>query len=111
MPEPEPVPDSKRKRLQPDPNTKSRHTTNGEPLPTTDPVAEWTTEHVCTWAAAIGLPEQPCVANLRSGRVDGAALLEIESDEMRDELQFPIGERKRLLRHVARLRELVADGA
>eukprot|EP01043_Picozoa_sp_COSAG02_P061867 COSAG02_NODE_8401_length_2584_cov_2406.138028_3_plen_52_part_00 len=49
--------------------------------------------------------------NLRSGRVDGAALLEIESDEMRDELKFPIGERKRLLRQVARLRELVADGA
>jgi hypothetical protein len=41
--------------------------------------------------------------------VDGAALLEIESDEMRDELQFPIGERKRLLRHVARLREMAAD--
>ena len=30
-------------------------------------------------------------------------MLEIDSDEMRDELQFPIGERKRLLRHVAGL--------
>lgn len=74
-------------------------------LPSAAPVAEWTIEQVCQWAASIGLPDTPCVRNLRTGRVDGEALLEIESDEMRDELQFPIGERKRLLRHVAQLRE------
>ena len=93
--EPQPEP-------EPEPST-GRHATHDAPLPSTDPVAMWTIEQVCAWAAAIGLPETPCIASLRSGRVDGAALLEIDSDEMRDELQFPIGERKRLLRHVARL--------
>jgi len=49
------------------------------------------------------------VSSLRRGRVDGAALLELESDEVRDELAFPIGDRKRLLREIKALRETKAQ--
>ena len=72
------------------------------------PAAAWTIEEVCAWAASVGLPE-PCVSSLRRGRVDGAALLELESDEVRDELAFPIGDRKRLLREIKALRETKAQ--
>ena len=58
----------------------------------------WSVGQVCEWATAIGLPSQPCVANLRVALVDGAALLELSSEEIQHELGFPLGARKLLLR-------------
>ena len=55
----------------------------GGVLPTAAPVGEWSADEAIAWAASTGLPESPCLENLRKGRVDGAALLELESDEVR----------------------------
>ena len=61
----------------------------------------WSVGKVCEWATAIGLPSQPCVTSLRLALVDGAALLELSSDEIQHELGFPLGARKLLLRYLA----------
>ena len=66
-------------------------------------VRAWTVEGVCTWTARLPLPP-PRVQALRSADVDGAALLELTSDEVRDELKFPLGHRKALMRALAQLR-------
>ena len=68
----------------------------------TAPTAEWTVEAVCEWAGAAGL-SGPCVARLRSERIDGAALLELSETDMQEHLTFPLGTRKLLVRERAKL--------
>ena len=66
-------------------------------------VRAWNVEGVCAWAARLPLPE-PRVEALRRAYVDGAALLELTSDEVRDELKFPLGHRNTLMRALATIR-------
>ena len=64
-------------------------------------LADYNVPQVGAWASQIGLPTA-CVAALNDALVDGAALVELTADEIRDELGFPLGPRKLLLRELAK---------
>ena len=68
----------------------------------TTPTAEWTVEEVCAWASGVGL-SGPRVTRLRSECIDGAALLELSEMDMQQQLAFPLGDQKRLIRERAKL--------
>ena len=68
----------------------------------------WDTAAVLQWAAAQDKLGKPVVEALRAGDVDGESLLELTSEEIRDELKLTIGKRKALERAIAALKEVAA---
>ena len=68
------------------------------------PVVEWDTHTVLEWAGAAEKLGEPVVAALRAEEVDGESLLELTSEEIRDELKLSTGRRKALERAIAALK-------
>ena len=71
------------------------------------PVQAWSEEQVVLWATEAGLAGA-IVTALQSEEVDGAALFELSTEEIRDELKLVLGQRKALERAITTLQR--ADG-
>ena len=79
--------------------------TDNPPRADSRPLAasEWTVDQVCAWSQDEIALSDSCVDILRSQCIDGRALLELSPREIREQLGFPLGMEKRLIRERAGL--------
>eukprot|EP00438_Fugacium_kawagutii_P026673 Skav231880 [mRNA] locus=scaffold54:273612:276299:- [translate_table: standard] len=72
-------------------------------------VKSWGVEEVSAWLAAIGF--EKLVDGFRDQEVDGHVLLQLTAEDLKDEFQLKLGDRKKLMERIENLKEKAVSDA